>query len=61
MRFASTEKKTCVAKRRNGIRSVAAEDVEYNGAIIVIMYVWHAVRITVCSDVEDIEFCECDE
>ncbi len=47
MRFASMEKKTCVAKWRNGIRSVAAEDIEYNCAIIVMVYAWHAVRITV--------------
>jgi hypothetical protein len=37
-RVASTEKKSCVAKRCSGIRSVAAEDVEYGGAIIVVVY-----------------------
>ena len=62
MRIANTEKKTCVVKRRNGIRSVAAEDVECKGTMIAIMYTWRAVRTSVCSDaVEDIEFCERDE
>ena len=58
MRIASTEKKTCVAKRRNGIRGVATEDVEYGGAIVLIMYAWRAVRMSVCSDVGDIECTE---
>jgi hypothetical protein len=61
MRVASREKKTCVAKRRTGIRSVAAEDVEYGSAMIVIVYAWRAVKMNICSDVEDIQSYECDE
>lgn len=55
-RIAGMEKTTCIAKRRHGIRSAAIGDVEYDGAIILIMYSWRIAMMGVCSNVGDIEF-----